>query len=150
MLVSNWFPINGIDKCIYNKFGNSTWVAIYLYVDDMLIFETSAKVFYETKKFVTSKFDMKDLWEVEVILGIKITKTPNGLFKENILRKFEHFDYKLVLTPNDPNSQLKKDKEHSCLNRVCLNHWEPDVLSELYQTWHCIYNRKVESVHPKS
>ncbi|KAL6319631.1 hypothetical protein AAG906_020708 [Vitis piasezkii] len=33
----------------------------------------------ETKKFLGSKFEMKDLGEVEVILGIKITRTPNGL-----------------------------------------------------------------------
>ena len=31
------------------------------------------------KKFIGSKFDTKDLGEVEVILGIKITRTPNGL-----------------------------------------------------------------------
>ncbi|KAL6347852.1 hypothetical protein AAG906_037581 [Vitis piasezkii] len=50
------------------------------------------------KKFLGSKFDMKDLGETEVILGIKITRTPNGLklsqehYVEKILRKFEHFD----------------------------------------------------------
>ncbi|RVW59821.1 hypothetical protein CK203_098472 [Vitis vinifera] len=32
----------------------------------------------ETKKFLGSKFDMKDLGEAKVILGIKITRTPNG------------------------------------------------------------------------
>ena len=50
-----------------------------LYVDDMPIFGTSLKVVCETKKFLGSKFDMKDLGEVEVILGIKITRTPNRL-----------------------------------------------------------------------
>ena len=45
----------------------------------MLIFGTSLKVVCETKKLLGSKFDMKDLGETEVILGIKITRTPNGL-----------------------------------------------------------------------
>ena len=73
----------------------------------------------ETKKFLGSKFDMKDLGEAEVILGIKITRTPNGLklsqeyYVEKILRKFEHFDCKPVSTPYDHNSQLKKNREHS-------------------------------------
>ena len=54
-----------------------------------------------------------------MILGIKITRTPNGLklyqehYVENIIRKFEHFDCKSVLTPYDLSSQLKKNREHS-------------------------------------
>ena len=62
---------------------------------------------------------MKDLGEAEVILGIKINRTPNGLklsqehYVEKILRKFEHFDCKLMSTPYDPNSQLKKNREDS-------------------------------------
>ena len=50
-----------------------TCVVICLYVDDMLIFGTSLEVVWETKKFLGSKFDMKDLGEAEMILGIKIT-----------------------------------------------------------------------------
>ena len=49
-----------------------THVVIYLYVDDMLIFGTSLEIVCETKKFLGSKFVMKDLGETEVILGIKI------------------------------------------------------------------------------
>ena len=54
------------------------------------------------KKFLGSKFDMKDLGEAKVILGIKITRTPNGFklsqehYVEKILKKFEHFDCKRV------------------------------------------------------
>ena len=62
---------------------------------------------------------MKDPGEAKVILGIKISRTPNGLdlsqehYVEKILRRFEHFDCKLVSTPYDPNSQPKKNREHS-------------------------------------
>ena len=54
-----------------------------------------------------------------MILGIKIPKTPNGLnfsqehYDENILRRFEHFGCKPMSTPYDPNSQLKKNREHN-------------------------------------
>ena len=52
-----------------------------------------------------------------MILGIKIIRTPNGLklsqehYDEKILKKFEHFDCKPVLTPYDPSSQLKKNRD---------------------------------------
>ena len=119
MLVTNIYSINNVDKCIYSKYENNTCVVIYFYVDDMLIFGTSLEVVCETNKFLGSKFDMKDLGEAEVILGIKITRTPNGLklsqehYVEKILRKFKHFDCKPVSTPYDLNSQLKKNREYS-------------------------------------
>jgi len=43
-----------------------------LYVDDLLIFETSLEVVLDTKRFLSYKFDMKDMGEANVILGIKI------------------------------------------------------------------------------
>ena len=68
MLVTNGYSINDANKCIYNKYEDNTCVVIYLYVDDMLIFETSLEVVCETKKFLGSKFDMKDLGKTDVIL----------------------------------------------------------------------------------
>nr|CAN80986.1 hypothetical protein VITISV_030770 [Vitis vinifera] len=97
VLVTNGYSINDFDKCIYNKYEDNTCVVICLYVDDMLIFGTSLEVVCETKKFLGLKFDMKDLGEAEVILGIKITRTPNGLkisqehYVEKILKELVHF-----------------------------------------------------------
>ena len=110
VLGNNRYSINDANKCIYSKYEHNTCVVIFLYVDDILIFGTSLEVVCETKKFLGSKFDMKVLGEAEVILGIKITRTPNGLnlsqehYAEKILRKFEHFDCKLVSTPYDLSS----------------------------------------------
>ena len=76
----------------------------------MLIFGTNLEVVCETKKFLGFKFYMKDLGKTEVILGIKITRTPNGLklsqehYVKKILRKFEPFDCKPVSTLYNPNS----------------------------------------------
>ena len=111
--------MNDANKCIYSKYEDKTCVVIYLYVDDMLIFGTSLEVVCETKKFLGSKFDMKDLGEAEVIIRIKITRTPNEIklsqehYVKKILRKFEHFDCKPVSTPYASSSQLKKNKEHN-------------------------------------
>ena len=85
----------------------------------MLIFGTNLQVVINTKSFLRSKFDMKDLGKGEVIPGIKITRTLNGInlsrtsqehYVKKILKRFEHFDYKPVSTPYDPSSQLKKKK----------------------------------------
>ena len=109
MLVTNGFSINDVDKSIYTKFEGNVSVVICQHVDDMWIFGTSLKVVYKTQKFLWSKFNMKDLGNVEIILGIKIIRTPIGLklsqehYVEKILRKFEYFDCKLVPIPYDHN-----------------------------------------------
>ena len=85
----------------------------------MLIFGTNLQLVINTKSFLRSKFDMKDLGEVEVILGIKIIRTLNGLnlsqehYVKKILKRFEHFDCKPVSTPYDPSSKLEKNREYS-------------------------------------
>ena len=76
----------------------------------MLIFGTNLLVVINTKSFLRSKFDIKDLGKDDVILGIKITRTLNGInlskehYIEMILKRFEHFDCKPVSTPYNPNS----------------------------------------------
>jgi hypothetical protein len=65
----NGFHHNGADKCMYFKFSKDFGVIIYLYVDDMLIFSTDMIRIVETKRYLTFIFKMKDLGEVDIILG---------------------------------------------------------------------------------
>ena len=53
---------------------------ICLYVDDLLIFGSNMNVIDEAKNVLISHFDMKDLGEANFILGIKITRTSEGIF----------------------------------------------------------------------
>lgn len=110
------FIVNTSDSCVYTKLIDSDCVIICLYVDDMLIFGTSLKVVIEIKEFLSSKFEMKDLGETNVILGIKIQKIENGFslsqahYVEKILRKFNSFDVVPARTPYDPSIHLKKNR----------------------------------------
>ncbi|GJY31904.1 zinc finger, CCHC-type containing protein, partial [Tanacetum coccineum] len=62
----------------------------------------------KTKKFLSSKFSMKDMGEADVILGIKIKRENKGIvitqshYIEKILKKFNREDCSLVSTPMDP------------------------------------------------
>ncbi|KAJ9557266.1 hypothetical protein OSB04_011880 [Centaurea solstitialis] len=77
VVLSNGFSLNQADKCVYSKFDTSgKGVIICLYADDMLIFGTDQDQVDKTKEFLSSKFDMKDMGEADVILGIKIIRTP--------------------------------------------------------------------------
>jgi len=53
--------------------------AISVHVDDMLILGTNIEIIKSTKRMLSKNFDMKDLGVADVILEIKITKTPDGI-----------------------------------------------------------------------
>ncbi|GJX85883.1 putative reverse transcriptase domain-containing protein [Tanacetum coccineum] len=58
---------------------SSGYVILCLYVDDMLIVGSNDKMIRSTKDMLKSKFDMKDMGLADVMLGIKIIRTQNGL-----------------------------------------------------------------------
>ena len=111
-MIENGYKSNECDKCIYSKSWNNLYVIISLYVDDMLIFGSNIYVINETKNMLKSHFDMKDLGEAIFILGMKITKTHDGIFLdqshyvEKILRKYNFHDHKSVATPFDSSVYL--------------------------------------------
>ncbi|GKA87608.1 zinc finger, CCHC-type containing protein [Tanacetum coccineum] len=74
VVLSSGFYLNQSDKCVYSKFDNSgKGVIICLYVDDMLIFGTDQNQVDKTKKFLSSRFSMKDMGEADVILDSSST-----------------------------------------------------------------------------
>jgi hypothetical protein len=66
------FKENEEDNCIYAKFGNGKFIFLILYVDDILLASSDVSLLLETKMFLSSNFDMKDLAEASFVLGIEI------------------------------------------------------------------------------
>ena len=64
---------------MYIKSIDNEYMIISLYVDDILVFGTSMNVVYSTKRFLASKFDMKDMSEASVILDIKIIRRDKSI-----------------------------------------------------------------------
>ena len=77
-MMSHGFKINECDKCVYIKNNKNSCVLVCLYVDDMLIMGTSKDAINSTKKMFNSSFDMKDLGQANVILGIQIKRNSDG------------------------------------------------------------------------
>jgi len=108
-----WKPSNnGANNFIYFKFKKDFGVIIYLYVDDILIFSTNMNVIVEIKKYLTFIFKIKDLCEVDTLLGIKFKKHSScyilnqSHYIEKILDKFKHFNIKETNTSFDSSMKL--------------------------------------------
>jgi len=118
-MLSNGFKINECDKCVYIKNVPNHIVIVCLYVDDMLIMSKDIADIQATKRMLASKFDMKDLGVADVILGIKIQRTPQGLalsqshYVKMVLEKFKHLEFRSARTPIDLNHHLMKNKGES-------------------------------------
>ena len=114
-MLLNEFKINEVDKCVYMKNTIIGYIIVCFYIDDILILGSNEYMIKSTKKILTNKFDMKDLGVVQVILGIKISKTSNGLvlsqshYIEKSLEKFSKNDNSTVKTPIDISVYLSNN-----------------------------------------
>lgn len=142
-MISNGFYINKGDKCVYIKQFDNAYVILCLYVDDILIFGSNMSVISNTKKFLSSNFDTKDLGPVDVILGIKLIRNGDKIsltqshYVEKLLKKFNYFDMSPVSIPYDPTIKLKKNKGESISQHKyaqiigsllhLMNHTRPDI-----------------------
>ncbi|KAJ9557208.1 hypothetical protein OSB04_011822 [Centaurea solstitialis] len=115
------FIHNGGDRCIYSKCTKESTVVICLYVDDMLIIGTSLVGILETKNYLSSNFKMKDLGEVDTILGIKVKRSESQIslsqthYIEKILTKFQHLNIKEFNSPFDSMAQLEYASTIGCM-----------------------------------
>ncbi|GJW75361.1 retrovirus-related pol polyprotein from transposon TNT 1-94 [Tanacetum coccineum] len=111
-ILSNGFTHNSSDRCIYSKFTKDYGVILCLYVDDILIVGTNMEGINETKKFLSSCFQMKDMNEVDTILGIKVKRHSGGYalnqchYIDKIIDKFQHLNIEEANTPYESSCKL--------------------------------------------
>ena len=85
----------------------------------MLIIGSDDKMITSTKNMLNSRFDMKDMRLADVMLGIKIKRTSDGLilshphYVDNILGKFDRVNSGIARTPVDATLHLSKNKGES-------------------------------------
>ena len=99
--------MNTVDDCIYHKFSGSKHIYLVLYVDDILLATNDIGMLHETKRFLSKKFEMKDLDDASFMLGIQIhcdhSRVILGLsqnsYIEKILKRFSMNDCKPGDTP---------------------------------------------------
>ena len=107
VIISSGFEMNMVDDCIYHKFSGSKHIYLVLYVDDILLATNDIGMVHETKRFLSKKFEMKDLGDASFVLGIQIHRNRShgilGLSQKSyikkILKRFGMHDCKPGDTP---------------------------------------------------
>ncbi|KRZ13489.1 Retrovirus-related Pol polyprotein from transposon TNT 1-94 [Trichinella zimbabwensis] len=101
---------------IYFLWKNKNFLAVGVYVDDLLILSNNESSKNELKTAFCERFKMKDLGKTHWCLGIRIVQdVENGTLSidqepyiEKMLHRFRMYDSKWVKTPLDPNQVLLK------------------------------------------
>ena len=116
IILSFGFSVNKSDKCAYCKSVNDEYIVLCLYVDDIILFGSTLSIINETKSFLCSKFEMKDMGVADVILGLKITRLIDGVvlsqshYVEKMLKRFDYTTCRPVKTPYDSSKPLFKNE----------------------------------------
>jgi Reverse transcriptase (RNA-dependent DNA polymerase) len=91
VIIEFGFKKNTIDQCIYLKVSGSKFIILVLYVNDILLVSSDLDMLFETKHFLSKKFDMKDLGEASYVIGIEIYRDRSheilGLSQKAYIKK---------------------------------------------------------------
>ena len=89
---------------------------VCLYVDVILLCGTNIEIINETKSFLKMHFEMKDMSEASVILGIKLTQSTDGItlsqspyIEKSIPEKYGYSNCAIAGTPYDSKVALVKN-----------------------------------------
>ncbi|RVW88213.1 Retrovirus-related Pol polyprotein from transposon TNT 1-94 [Vitis vinifera] len=119
VITSFGFKENTVDQCIYLKFSGSKFIILVFYVDDILLASSDVGLLHESKRFLSSKFDMKDLGDASFVLGIQIYRDCSrgilGLSQKSYIDKvLSRFDMSNCIPRDMPMAKGDKFSLHKC------------------------------------
>ncbi|GJX40041.1 ribonuclease H-like domain-containing protein [Tanacetum coccineum] len=78
-LIENGFSQSKSDYSLYTKFDNGVFIALLVYVDDIIVTVNNISEIEKFKVFLKSKFMIKDLGKLKYFLGIIVVDTDKGI-----------------------------------------------------------------------
>ena len=117
------FTQSVLDNCLFVKTVGEETYLISLYVDDILIAGSDPSKIADIKSEFTSRYEMKDLVELNYYLGMKVTRTTDYIrldqtrYTMDILAKYDHllqeYKNKNYATPMEQDRKLRKSEADS-------------------------------------
>jgi len=107
------------DACLYLLMDDGEVIIVLVYVDDLLLVASSLAAIYKIKDALHKRFEMKDLGDAKVILGLEIRrekalgtlKLLQGKYAAQVLETFGMAECNTIGTPLDGGLQLVKANE---------------------------------------
>lgn len=127
-LLERGFKNSLVDRCVYFLDKGNIWKNIYvvLYVDDVVIVSGDVHEMQILKTYLSKRFHMKDLGEIKLFLGIRITRENYGTIPSDqkkyildLLRKYKMENCNSIKTPLPEKLDYKELKSDVFYNAQC-------------------------------
>ncbi|XP_073119820.1 uncharacterized protein [Henckelia pumila] len=115
-LVRIGFQPSYADSSLFVRKRGNIFIALLVYVDDIIIATNDAQEAEDLKVFLDNKFKLKDLGDLRYFLGIEVTRSQRGIsicqrhYALQILTEFGMLGCKPRSTPMYVNSKLSCDE----------------------------------------
>lgn len=118
-LLDNDFLRSRADPCVYTRHHGGSYIIIALYVDDLVIACSTLQDIDDIKQMLSSRFNMKDLGELQYVLGLQVTRdrqtgtlslSQQGYIR-HILEKTRQQDVRSTSTPSPTGLVLQRPQE---------------------------------------
>lgn len=103
------------DHSLFTKQSTSTFTALLVYVDDVILAGNSLSEFQSIKQILHDSFQIKDLGQLKYFLGLEIAHSQSGIsicqrkYCLDLITDSGLLESKPVSTPSDPSSKLHQD-----------------------------------------
>ncbi|PWA97255.1 ribonuclease H-like domain-containing protein [Artemisia annua] len=78
-LLENGFVQSKSDYSLFTKYDSGVFIALLVYVDDIIITGNNVDAIEDFKRYLKTKFQIKDLGKLKYFLGIEVIETKSGV-----------------------------------------------------------------------
>ena len=116
VIIYKCFKQSNADHSLFIKFCGTSFIAILVYVDDIVIASNSPGKVTTLKEFLDSQFKLKDLGDLKYFLGLEVARSAKGIslsqrhYALQLLFDTGYLGCKPKTTPMDPNVKLSQDE----------------------------------------
>ena len=108
------FTQSRVDYSLFTKKTSTTFIALLVYVDDILLASDNKQAVDELKVLLDQQFKLKDLGDLKFFLGLEVARAASGIslcqrkYILDLLKEAGMMVCKAAKTPMDPNAKLSK------------------------------------------
>ncbi|GJS46587.1 ribonuclease H-like domain-containing protein [Tanacetum coccineum] len=158
ILSENGFIQSQSDHSLFIKSKGDLFVALLVYVDDIVLTGNDEEEIENFKQFLSSKFQIKDLGKLKYFLGIEVLDENNCLFLSQrkycleLLQEFGMLGCKPISIPMEANhvtSRVSTEKDPILTNitgfqklvrkLIYLSHTRPDIAYSVHCLSQCMH-----------
>ena len=108
------FTQSRVDYSLFTKKTSTSFIALLVYVDDILLASDNKQAVDELKVLLDQQFKLKDLGDLKFFLGLEVARAASGIslcqrkYILDLLKEAGMMVCKAAKTPMDPNAKLSK------------------------------------------